>query len=172
MTVFCILYLRCCVWHLTSLWLSWWCRNRLIFAGKQMNDDKTARDYNIEGGSVLHLVLALRGGCWPSWMRWSFGSNSMLYNTWCSWYCWVNVHSEKCLSVFCTRVLEQFHLAFRIMFPTCWRSGTVILSFKCNPSVRKLRVNISAYLETLNAWCSPTFVKATWHGIIFLHEFW
>ena len=35
---------------------------RLIFAGKQMNDDKTAKEYNIEGGSVLHLVLALRGG--------------------------------------------------------------------------------------------------------------
>jgi ubiquitin-like protein Nedd8 len=34
----------------------------LIFGGKQMSDDKTARDYNIEGGSVLHLVLALRGG--------------------------------------------------------------------------------------------------------------
>lgn len=34
----------------------------LIFAGKQMNDEKTAREYNIEGGSVLHLVLALRGG--------------------------------------------------------------------------------------------------------------
>ena len=29
---------------------------RLIFAGKQMNDDKVAKDYNIEGGSVLHLV--------------------------------------------------------------------------------------------------------------------
>lgn len=29
---------------------------RLIFAGKQMNDDKLAKDYNIEGGSVLHLV--------------------------------------------------------------------------------------------------------------------
>jgi ubiquitin-like protein Nedd8 len=27
-----------------------------------MNDEKTAREYNIEGGSVLHLVLALRGG--------------------------------------------------------------------------------------------------------------
>eukprot|EP00884_Botryococcus_braunii_P021143 jgi/Botrbrau1/7712/Bobra.0159s0145.1 len=37
-------------------------QQRLIFAGKQMNDDKTAREYNIEGGSVLHLVLALRGG--------------------------------------------------------------------------------------------------------------
>jgi hypothetical protein len=31
--------------------------------GKQMSDDKKASEYNIEGGSVLHLVLALRGGC-------------------------------------------------------------------------------------------------------------
>jgi len=65
-------------------------QQRLIFGGKQMNDDKRVRlhpplppssrlalcpqqterlpcrqacDYNIEGGSVLHLVLALRGGC-------------------------------------------------------------------------------------------------------------
>ncbi|WZN62149.1 ubiquitin-NEDD8-like protein [Chloropicon roscoffensis] len=38
-------------------------QQRLIFAGKQMNDEKTAKEYNIEGGSVLHLVLALRGGC-------------------------------------------------------------------------------------------------------------
>ncbi|XP_064398251.1 NEDD8 isoform X1 [Halichondria panicea] len=35
---------------------------RLIFSGKQMNDEKTAADYKIQGGSVLHLVLALRGG--------------------------------------------------------------------------------------------------------------
>ena len=37
-------------------------QQRLIFGGKQMNDNKTAADYKIEGGSVLHLVLALRGG--------------------------------------------------------------------------------------------------------------
>jgi hypothetical protein len=35
------------------------CTCSLIFAGKQMSDEKTARDFNIEGGSVLHLV----GGC-------------------------------------------------------------------------------------------------------------
>jgi len=37
-------------------------QQRLIFGGKQMADDKTAKDYNIDAGSVLHLVLALRGG--------------------------------------------------------------------------------------------------------------
>lgn len=62
-------------------------QQRLIFGGKQMYvphvqyiggffllneiltrmkstraDDKTAADYNLEGGATLHLVLALRGG--------------------------------------------------------------------------------------------------------------
>ncbi|ORX64487.1 hypothetical protein DL89DRAFT_297328 [Linderina pennispora] len=37
-------------------------RQRLIFGGKQMDDPNTAEFYKIEGGSVLHLVLALRGG--------------------------------------------------------------------------------------------------------------
>jgi len=37
-------------------------QQRLIFGGKQMVDEKTAVEYGIEGGSVLHLVLALRGG--------------------------------------------------------------------------------------------------------------
>ncbi|OAX79519.1 ubiquitin-like protein 1 [Emergomyces africanus] len=37
-------------------------QQRLIFGGKQMSDDRTAAEYNLEGGATLHLVLALRGG--------------------------------------------------------------------------------------------------------------
>ncbi|KAI9170118.1 hypothetical protein LWI28_022868 [Acer negundo] len=37
-------------------------QQRLIYGGKQLADNKLAKDYNIESGSVLHLVLALRGG--------------------------------------------------------------------------------------------------------------
>jgi ubiquitin-like protein Nedd8 len=37
-------------------------QQRLIFSGKQLADDQEAKKFNIESGSVLHLVLALRGG--------------------------------------------------------------------------------------------------------------
>ncbi|KAF8178015.1 ubiquitin [Pholiota molesta] len=37
-------------------------QQRLIFGGRQMADDKQAKDFNITAGAVLHLVLALRGG--------------------------------------------------------------------------------------------------------------
>ncbi|ODQ53321.1 ubiquitin [Saitoella complicata NRRL Y-17804] len=37
-------------------------QQRLIFGGKQMSDENTAEFYKLEGGSTLHLVLALRGG--------------------------------------------------------------------------------------------------------------
>ncbi|KAE9406689.1 ubiquitin [Gymnopus androsaceus JB14] len=37
-------------------------QQRLIFGGRQLADDKTAKDCGIQPGAVLHLVLALRGG--------------------------------------------------------------------------------------------------------------
>lgn len=41
-------------------------QQRLIFQGKKLQDDKTVDSYKLQAGTILHLVVALRGGLYTT----------------------------------------------------------------------------------------------------------